>query len=215
MRGKHPDPVATLPAIILAGGRATRMGGGDKTLLLLDGTEVLAHVIARLSPQAAPIALNANGDAARFQRFALPLLPDPMKGFPGPLAGILAALDWAHDLGAQQVVSVAADTPFFPPDLVKALIAAQGPEGLALAACPDLTGERQLQPTFGLWPVTLREDLRAFLHQGGRKVRQWAETHQAGIAFFDSRPFFNINTPADLDEANRLAIALQQDRHAL
>lgn len=188
----------TLPAVILAGGLSSRMGGGDKVLLDLHGQPLLAHVIARLAPQVGPLAINANGDPARFARFGLPVLADSLPDFPGPLAGVLAAMDWAAGLGAASVLTAAGDTPFPPHDLAARLQAA-GAQGLALAADRDSAGEARLHPTFGLWPTALREDLRAALAEGVRRPRQWAARHQAGTAIFDGPdPFFNINTPDDL-----------------
>lgn len=192
----------TLPAVILAGGLSSRMGGGDKVLLELNGQPLLAHVIARLAPQVGPLAISANGDPARFARFGLPVLADSLPDFPGPLAGILAAMDWAAGLGAASVLTAAGDTPFPPHDLAARLQAA-GAQGLALAADRDSAGEARLHPTFGLWPTALREDLRAALAEGLRRPRQWAARHQAGTAIFDGpEPFFNINTPADLAHAS-------------
>ncbi len=203
-----PDPGTTrLPGVILAGGRATRMGGGDKGLHMLGNRPLLSHVIARLAPQCGPMAINANGDPARLSAFGLPVLPDPLPDFPGPLAGVLAGLDWAATLGAAAIVTAAADTPFLPTDLVASLTAAAGPSGMALAASPDANGTLQRHPTFGLWPVALRHDLRAALAGGLRKITRWADAHQAGTAMFDAAtpdPFFNVNTPEDLALAQRL-----------
>lgn len=199
------------PAVILAGGRASRMGGGDKGLLDLDGQALLARVIERLGPQAGPLALNANGDPARFAGLGLPVIADGVPGLPGPLAGVLAGLDWAAGLGAEAVVSAAADTPFLPLDLAARLAAAAGPSGLALAASPDAEGRLRLHPTFGLWPVALRGALRQALIQGQRRVAAWAEAQGAGIAAFPSAPFdpfFNVNTPEDLARARDLARTL-------
>ena len=196
------------PAIILAGGRATRMGGGDKGLREVGGQRLIDRVIARIAPQCGPIALNANGDPARFADLGLPVLPDSLPDHPGPLAGVLAGMDWAASIGAKAVVSVAADTPFFPTDLVERLEAAAGPSGLALAASPDETGKLWHHPTFGLWPVALRDDLREALKGGLRKVVLWTDRHGAGTASFASSPFdpfFNINTPDDIAEAEKLA----------
>ncbi|SEL18198.1 molybdenum cofactor guanylyltransferase [Roseovarius nanhaiticus] len=191
-------------AIILAGGRATRMGGGDKGLLPLGDTTLLDHVIDRIAPQVAGAALNANGDPARLARFGLPVLADPVEGFVGPLAGVLAGMDWGAQQGAETVVSVAADTPFFPCDLVPQLVlAAEGMDTpLALAATPD-----GRHPTFGLWPVALRDDLRAALTGGLRKVVQWTDAHGARMAMFPAEgdPFFNVNTPEDLAQAQARA----------
>lgn len=196
------------PAIILAGGRATRMGGGDKGLREVGGQRLIDRVIARLAPQCGKIALNANGDPSRFADLGLPVLPDSLPDHPGPLAGVLAGMDWAADLGAEALVSVAADTPFFPRDLVERLQAAADPSGLALAASPDETGTLWHHPTFGLWPVALRDNLREALQGGLRKVVLWTDRHGAGTATFAAAPFdpfFNINTPDDIAEAEKLA----------
>lgn len=195
----------TIPAVILAGGQATRMGGGDKGLLPLQGGVLLDQVIARLTPQCGPLALNANGDPARFRRFRLPVLPDGIPGQPGPLAGVLAAMDWAADLGADRVATVAADTPFFPRDLIVRLGALPG---LVLAASAGPDHGQQLHPTFGLWPVALRSPLRDSLDRSERKVRLWAEQHGATAVVFQhggADPFFNVNTPMDLRQAQALA----------
>ena len=192
--------------VILAGGQATRMGGGDKGLRVVAGRRLLDHVLERLAPQVAGMALNANGEPARFAEFGLPVLPDSLPDFPGPLAGVLAGLDWAAAQGAEAVVSVAADTPFFPRDLVARLQAAAGPSGLALAATRE-GGKLWRHPTFGLWPVALRADLRAALEGGLRKVVIWTDKHGAGTAEFDILPFdpfFNINTPQDIETAAQL-----------
>ncbi len=195
------------PAVILAGGRATRMGGGDKPLRLLGGQTMLARIIARLSPQVAAIALNANGDPARFDALGLPVLPDSLPDCPGPLAGILAGMDWAAAQGAVAVISVAGDTPFFPTDLAQRLTASARPSGLVLAAAKDEQGVVHDHPTFGLWPVALRDDLRARLIAGQRRVRDFARAHDAGLATWDAGPldpFFNVNTPEDLAHAQML-----------
>lgn len=192
--------------VILAGGRAARMGGGDKGLLALGAGCVMDHVIDRLGSQTVALAINANGDPARFAQFGLPVLCDSVPDYPGPLAGILAGMDWAATLGAAQVVTAAADTPFFPRDLVARLGAAAGPTGISLAASADGGGVR-LHPTFGLWPVALRGQLRAALLAGMRRVGQWAEENGAQRAEFDARgrdPFFNINTPEDLAQARAM-----------
>lgn len=204
-------PPATAPlGVILAGGQASRMGGGDKGLRIVAGRALIAHVIDRLGPQVSRMAINANGDPARLAGFGLPILGDSIPGQPGPLAGVLAGLDWAAGLGATAIVTAAADTPFFPPDLVARLQAAAGASGLATAASPDAQGRLRRHPTFGLWPVALRTDLRAAIAQGQRRIGHWAEMQGAGLATFDSvpfDPFFNINTPDDIVTAERLARA--------
>ncbi len=197
--------------VVLAGGRATRMGGADKGLLSLAGRRVIDFVLERLTPQVDAVVLNANGDPNRFASLGLEVVPDSLPDWPGPLAGVLAGLDWAAAQGARAIVTVAADTPFFPRNLRLALEAAAGPKGLALAASPDETGVMRRHPTFGLWPVALRDDLRAALHDGLRKIVLWTDQHQAGTAAFSSvpfDPFFNVNTPADLAVAEALAAKL-------
>lgn len=193
--------------VILAGGQATRMGGGDKGLRQVAGQPLLDHVLERLRPQVDRIALNANGDPARFATYDLPVLPDSLPDWPGPLAGVLAGMDWAAAQGADAVVSVAADTPFFPRDLVAQLQAAAGTSGLALAATRE-GGKLWRHPTFGLWPVALRDDLREALKGGLRKVVLWTDQHGAGTVEFATEPFdpfFNINTPDDIATAEQIA----------
>ncbi len=195
--------------VILAGGLATRMGGGDKGLLMLSGQTLMARVIARMQPQVAGLAINANGDVARFGGFGLPVVADSIDGFAGPLAGVLAGLDWAATQGADHIVTAAADTPFFPADLVPRLLLAAEDAGvtLALAASPHPTRGMLRQPTFGLWPVALREDLRVALQSGVRKVVQWTDRHGAALAPFAADrfdPFFNVNTPEDMKVAEAL-----------
>lgn len=194
-----------LAGVILAGGRATRMGGGDKSLRPLAGARLIDHVIARLAPQVGAMAINANGDPARLAEFGLPVLADSVAGHAGPLAGVLAGMDWAAGIGATHVLSAAADTPFFPRDLGPRLAAAGD---FALAASADAGGRIWAQPTFGLWPVRLRDDLRAALEGGLRKIVHWTEAHGAVEVLFASGPadpFFNVNTPEDLALAETLA----------
>ncbi len=193
--------------VILAGGQASRMGGGDKGLRMLSGESLLARVIDRLEPQVAAMALNANGDPARFAEFGLPVLADSIEGFVGPLAGVLAGLDWAAQQGADTIVTAAADTPFFPCDLVpQLLLASEGMDHpLVLATTPDPKRGRVRHPTFGLWPVALRDDLRAALTGGLRKVVLWTDGHGGREALF-AQPdaFFNVNTPEDLVHAEAM-----------
>ena len=188
--------------VILAGGQARRMGGGDKGLLQLGGKSLIERVIDRLEPQVAEIAVNANGDPARFD-LELPIIPDSIEEFPGPLAGVLAGMDWAASRGHDHIVTAAADTPFFPCDLVPQLILASELAPVVLAATPD--GDRMARhPTFGLWPVNLRDDLREALENGVRKVVLWTDKHGTSLARFSADPFdpfFNVNTPEDLAAA--------------
>lgn len=192
--------------VILAGGRSQRMGGGDKGLLRLGGMRLLDRVEARLAPQVAEIALNANGDPSRFDT-PLPVIADTIDGFAGPLAGVLAGLDWAAAGGHDHIVTAAADTPFFPADLVPQLLLAGEHAPIALAATPDPDRGMNRHPTFGLWPVALREDLRAALIGGVRKVLAWVEPHGVAYAQFGAHPFdpfFNVNTPDDMQRAEEM-----------
>lgn len=199
-----------IAGIILAGGRATRIGGGDKGLLVVAGRPILAHVIERLAPQVDRLALNANGDPARLVAFGLPVLPDGMPGHLGPLAGVLAGMDWAASQGAHAIVTATSDAPFFPRDLVARLSAAAGAEGLplAMATTPAAPGRPDAHPTFGFWPVSLRETLRHAIDAGTRKVVAWTESIGCARAeFANPDDFFNVNTPGDLARARALAEA--------
>ncbi|SFI05348.1 molybdenum cofactor guanylyltransferase MobA [Albimonas pacifica] len=214
-----------LPVVILAGGEARRMGGGDKGLAPLGGRPLLAHVIARLRPAAGPMALSANGDPARFAAWGLPVLADAAPAGAGgaalggaaegrggarqgPLAGVLSAMDWAAGLGAEQVATAPWDTPFLPRDLLARLAEAARAEGapIALASGPDAEGREALHPAVGLWSCALREELRAALAAGTRRVRGWAAAQGHATARFAGPPdpFFNINTPADMAQAERI-----------
>lgn len=183
-------------AVILAGGQATRMGGGDKGRLMLGNQSLIQRVIDRITPQVDAVVLNANGNLNRFSDLGLPVVPDSIGGFPGPLAGVLAGMDWAAEHGYDWLISVAADTPSFPLDLVERLGQVDTP--IALAATPDPDRGRLPQPTFGRWPVALRHDLRAALNDGVRKIRQWTQAQGETLVVFDENDFFNINTPGDL-----------------
>lgn len=193
--------------VLLAGGLSRRMGGGDKSLRMLGGATILARVIARAWPQVTALVLNANGDPARFEEFGLPVVGDSIPDFAGPLAGVLAGLDWAaaNVAGATHLASFATDTPFLPVDLVARLTAAvaDGKYDLACAASNGRT-----HPVFGLWPLVLREDLRAALQSGLRKVDQWTARHLLAVVEFPAQPydpFFNANTLEDLNEGERVS----------
>ena len=195
--------------VILAGGLATRMGGGDKGRLELGGQSLLAHVIDRLEPQVEKMVINANGDPSRFDDLGLPVVSDSIEGFAGPLAGVLAGLDWAAERGFDSIITAAADTPFFPCDLTpRLLLETEGMDiPIALAASIDPERGVQRHPTFGLWPTALRDDLRAALNGGLRKVVMWTQTHGARTVIFPTGavdPFFNVNTPEDLARAEEL-----------
>jgi len=199
-----------IAGVILAGGLARRMGGGDKALMRLGGETLLARVIARLKPQVGEIVLNANGDPARFAEFGLPVVADTVAGFAGPLAGILAGMRWAAARGHTHVASAAGDTPFFPADLVARLTQAarSGGQPIALAATNDPERGLSEHPTFGLWPVDLADNLEESLTVGNmRKIIVWTSRHGCARAVFDEAaefPFFNVNTPEDMVEAERI-----------
>ena len=201
-------PMAGAPTIglILAGGLARRMGGGDKALKLLAGRPILAHVVDRLHGQCDDLLLNANGDPARLAGFGLPVVADTVPDFAGPLAGILAGLDWIaiHRPQTGWLLSVAADTPFIPGDLAARLHQARTVAGTPLACAAS--GGRQ-HHAIGLWPVALREDLRRALAAGERRLGRWTPGHGVAVAEWSIEPidpFFNINTPEELAEAERL-----------
>lgn len=194
------------PAIILAGGRATRMGGGDKPLQLLGGAPMLQQIVARLRPQCGDLAINANGDPERFAAFGLPVVADSLPDYPGPLAGILAGMDWAAARNADFVVTVAGDTPFFPRDLSQKFAAMQEGPHPVIAASQHAEGELLWHPVFGLWPIGLAAALRAYLRAGHRRLRGFAQQQGARIAVWDGRdfdPFFNVNAPEDLIRARQ------------
>lgn len=197
------------PTIILAGGQALRMGGGDKCLLSMRGSTILSRVIDRLPAQT--IALSANGDPTRFSGYGLMVLPDTLGYDAGPLAGVLAGLDWAASLGATALISVPGDTPFLPSDLTARLTQGAKETGASMAASPDPTGRLRRHPTCALWAVDRRHALRAALNDGLRKVGLWADREHAATVAFDSTPFdpfLNINTPEDLARAETLADAV-------
>ena len=193
--------------VILAGGLASRMGGGDKTLKLVGKKTILERVLDRLSTQVATVVLNANGDPRRFSKFKIPVIHDQTDQFLGPLAGVLSGLDWAHNNGFAQIVTVASDTPFFPLTLVKTLSDARSNSSSQIALATTFDKESKTivrHPTFGLWPVNLRNDLRNSLDLGIRKVVHWTEKHKHVEAMFTLEfgdPFFNVNTLEDLDIA--------------
>jgi len=196
-----------IAAVVLAGGLATRMGGGDKPLREIAGRPLLDHVLTRLSAQARRIALSANGDPARFANYSIPVLPDEGEQA-GPLSGILAGMAWAKQLGATHLLSVAGDTPFFPADLAQRLSKVDG-DAIAVAASSD-----RRHPVFALWPVGLEDDLRAFLATSPTfSVVAFMGRHTAVTVSFPAidlggeqlDPFFNINTPEDLAAADAIA----------
>jgi molybdenum cofactor guanylyltransferase len=197
-----------VPGIVLAGGLAQRMGGGDKPLRELGGHTILARVIARLEPQCACLLLSANGNPLRFAPFGLTVLADGVKQYRGPLAGILAGLDWAaaYRPDAQWILSAPGDCPFLPRDLVARLREAVSVQGVELAIAAS---QGRSHPVIGLWKVALRDALReALVVDGLRKVRDWTERYRFATVGWPADPidpFFNVNTVEDLAEAERLS----------
>ncbi|MGR3542604.1 MAG: molybdenum cofactor guanylyltransferase MobA [Hasllibacter sp.] len=190
------------PVVILAGGASRRMGGGLKGLAPLGGTTLIESALSRLRPQAGEMALNANDPG--FEGLGLPILPDPVAGRPGPLAGVLAAMLWARDRGAARVATAAADTPFPPADLIARLTAVGAP--IAMAATPDPERGRLRHPVFALWDVALADALEAALAEGTRRVVAFADAQGCRDAEFDDEAaFFNVNTPEDLAAARAMA----------
>ena len=194
--------------LVLAGGLARRMGGGDKALLRIGTATILDRVLERLGPQCGRMIINANGDPARFAVTGLPVIADDVPNFAGPLAGVLAGLDWAaaHAPGIDYVTSVPGDCPFLPRDLVGRLHAARADGGKPLACARS--GEWR-HPVVALWAVALRDDLRRALTQEGlHKIEVWTARHGVAIADWPTTPvdpFFNVNTPDDAAEAGRIA----------
>ena len=202
-----PTKTPTL-GLILAGGLARRMGGGDKPLTRIGGATILSRVLERLKPQCTRVVLNANGDPARFADTGLPVIPDDVPGFAGPLAGILAGLDWAatHVPEVAYVASVPGDCPFLPRDVVARLHQARDASAQPLACARS--GEWR-HPVVGVWPVALRADLRhALTKEDLRKIELWTARHGVALADWPAEPvdpFFNVNTPEDAAAAESLA----------
>ena len=193
--------------VILAGGRSRRMGGGDKGLLELAGRPMLAHVVCRMQPQVKALIINANGDPSRFGPLGLPVVPDTIGGFVGPLAGVLAGMRWsaAHAPATRWIATAAGDAPLLPADLVDKMVRAveDRPGAIALAQ-----SHGELHPVIGLWPLALADDLEGQLRAGVRKVLNWTDRHgtlavpfpPTRVCGLDIDPFFNANTPLELDQ---------------
>jgi molybdenum cofactor guanylyltransferase len=203
-----PAGALGIPGVLLAGGLARRMGGGDKPMRSIAGRTILERVIARLSPQCGGLILNANGDPARFAAFGLPVIADGVPDFPGPLAGILAALDWVagNRPAVTHMLSAAADCPFLPRDLVVRLEAARQAENAALAVAAS---DGQSHHVIGLWAVDLRDELRhALVKEDIRKIDRWTARYRLATVTWPVMPldpFFNANTIEDIADAERLA----------
>jgi molybdopterin-guanine dinucleotide biosynthesis protein A len=202
-----PKGGAVAVGVVLAGGKARRMGGGDKCLLTVGGRSILAHVVERFRPQVSSLVLNTNGDPSRFAEYGLPVVADVVEGFAGPLAGVLTGMEWAAEDAPNLpwVVSIAADTPFPPEDLVARMLAAVEEEEAEMA-CAASGG--RAHPVFGLWPVRLKDELRrAVIEEEVRKVDVWTARYrlvEVDFACEPFDPFFNINRPEDLEAAERL-----------
>lgn len=195
--------------ILLAGGKSSRMGGGDKCLRLLGGRPILARIVERLKPQVSGMVINANGDPTRFAEFGLPVVGDSVAGLAGPLAGVHAGLEWVkrNRPGIDYAVTVATDTPFFPADLVQRFLAALTDQPLLVAKSNE-----GVHPVVGLWPVAIAAKIEASLKASERKAGKWVAEHGAAEVFFPDieiggvqiDPFFNINRPEELARADDL-----------
>jgi molybdopterin-guanine dinucleotide biosynthesis protein A len=210
MRKMADNPGAV--GVILAGGLARRMGGGDKPMRDIGGRTILDHVVSRFRPQCDDLLLNANGDPERFSAFGLPVIADSIADYPGPLAGILAALDWTatHRPAVRWVASAAGDCPFLPRDLVARLHDARAQIDATLVVAQS---GAQRHPVAGLWRVDVREELRGALLSGVRKIQLWTGRYPIAVATWPIDPvdpFFNVNTSDDLAEAGRLALLLEK-----
>lgn len=208
-RPNHQPPPTQAPfALILAGGRARRMGGGDKGLQMVGGRTIFSRIFERIAPQAARITINANGDISRLRDLGLEIIPDTIPDYAGPLAGVLAGLDWMAKThpGKAHLLTVPCDCPFLPRDLAAKLVAARNQSGLPLACAHS--GDFS-HPAIALWPVDLREDLRKALRDEQlHKVQLWQRRHGCAeaswpVAPFD--PFLNVNHPDDVARANIIA----------
>jgi len=196
--------------LVLAGGQARRMGGGDKAKIEIGGVSILDRVLATLSAQCVGIVINANGDPERFADTGLTVIADNVPGFAGPLAGVLAGLDWLaeQDNGIEWLMSVPGDCPFLPDDLVERLHTARRKMGAGVPLACARSGEWR-HPVVGLWPLALRGDLRtALTEEGLRKIEVWTARHGIAVADWPDQPidpFFNVNTPDDAKRAQQLA----------
>lgn len=198
--------------ILLAGGLSRRMGGGDKNRLLLNGKPILTHVIDRVRPQVSSLVLNANGDPERFAQFGLPVAADVVDGHAGPLAGILTGMDWAarNVPACRWIATFPTDAPFLPTDLVEKLFAELSRQDAELACA---VSDGRTHPPIAVWSVGLREALRtAMLEEDMRKIDRWTARHDIVHVEFDAAgvdPFFNVNKPENLEEAERYVAGLE------
>jgi molybdopterin-guanine dinucleotide biosynthesis protein A len=204
-------PLPPTFGLVLAGGLARRMGGGDKARITIGGVSILDRVLARLSGQCVDIIINANGDPERFADTGCTVVPDNVPDHPGPLAGIMAGLDWlaAQDNGVEWLLSVPGDCPFLPDDLVERLHIARVKMGAGVPLACARSGEWR-HPVIGLWPLALRASQRqALVEEGLRKIELWTARHGVAVADWPAEPvdpFLNVNTPEDAARAERIAL---------
>ena len=198
-----------IPGIILAGGLSRRMGGGDKGLLELGEKSIIERVIDKISPQVSSLAININGDSSRFPDYELPIIPDSLQGYLGPLSGILAGMEWAFKNNYKYIATVAADTPFLPDNFIHSVYSLVKSKNLNIGIAASRifnTNDVFIHPTFGIWDVDLKDDLKNELVRDTRKIMSWAKRFKLDYYHFNinnklSDPFFNINTPDDLEKA--------------
>ncbi len=199
------NPKSLVAGAVLIGGQSRRMGGGDKCLQLLGGASLLSRIIGIFEPQVEPLLLSANGDPERFATFELPVRQDCYGESKGPLAGVLTAMRWAADEDAQWLFTVAGDAPFIPEDLVQRCLTSATNNEVRMV-CVSSNGRSH--PVCALWDITLADDLeRALVKRGIRKIDLWTSTIITAVEDFSTDPvdpFFNINTPQDLEAAERL-----------
>ena len=203
------DPGNRVPAVILAGGKSSRMHGKNKALMKLGNKRLIEHVLSKLNTSTKNIALNINSDYRSFEAYNLPLLTDTIGGYLGPLAGVLSAMKWAEEIGHSKVLTVAADTPFFPENLFSNFEDYIEKYDVVMACTEDGEGNVERHPTFCMWSIELRENLELSLRDGLRKIVSWTDKFNVKnmkfkIERFD--PFFNINTEEDLQFAEKLLI---------
>ena len=202
-----------IAGVILAGGQSHRMGGTEKSLLRVGGKSQISWVCDCLAPQVETLAVNANGDASRFNFLKLPVLADVIEGYVGPLAGVLTGMRWAASLDqTTHIITAAADTPFIPHNLVGLLKSSiSGDDEIAMAS-----SNGRIHPVFGLWPIHLADALERFLvEEDQRKIIVFAKRYTMHEIVFDTDgkdPFFNINTPDDLKAAQTMVEEYQNER---
>jgi molybdopterin-guanine dinucleotide biosynthesis protein A len=197
------DP-SEVTGVILAGGRGSRMGGVDKGLQNFNGMPLALHTLLRLQPQVGEVMINANRNLGAYESFGVPVWPDVLADYAGPLAGFLTGLERCE---TRWLMTVPCDTPLFPLDLVERLLRAarERDAEIAMAAAPEADGQLHTQPVFSLLRVELLESLVRFTQGGGRKVDAWTARHQTAVVRFDTpaddpRAFFNVNTLAELQQ---------------